>query len=264
MRPSEIFKTALKARVYYPELKKPIGSVNAVILFLQILYWQDKTDNDLGVYKTSEEFEDETGLTAKEQSTARKKLREIGLVIETPKRLEHKIYYKVDFDVWDKVLEECAIGISANNEEGFPETPNGNSGNLPKGDSGSNQTANGNKEHLITAYDYKQCNKEKYKKEKKKITTPEFMLGYDLPEQLIQDWLVVRAGKKANSLTQTAFNGVIREANKANLSLEQAITISIERNWIGFKAEWLKANNAHQPTNDMDYVDRQLKEAGLL
>lgn len=95
--------------------------------------------------------------------------------------------------------------------------------------------------------------KEKYKKEKNKITIPEFMLGYDLPEQLIQDWLVVRAGKKAGTLTQTALDGVIREANKANLSLEQAITVSVERNWIGFKAEWLQANTGQSSNSTSSY-----------
>lgn len=85
--------------------------------------------------------------------------------------------------------------------------------------------------------------KEKYKKEKNKGVSVQMLVDdYRLPEQLAEDWMIVRAGKKARDLTKTAMNSVIKEAEKANLSLERAITIAIERNWIGFKAEWLQVN----------------------
>ena len=51
---------------------KPLGSVNAALMFSQIIYWSNRTTNADGwFYKTAEEFEDETGLTRKEQANAR-------------------------------------------------------------------------------------------------------------------------------------------------------------------------------------------------
>ncbi|WP_187153328.1 hypothetical protein [Candidatus Arsenophonus triatominarum] len=55
---------------YYPNLAKPLGGLTAAILFSQIFYWQDKANSELGVYKTRDDLEEETGLTHDEQRTA--------------------------------------------------------------------------------------------------------------------------------------------------------------------------------------------------
>ncbi|MBG2785153.1 replication protein [Proteus mirabilis] len=91
---------------YFPGLVKRLGSVNAVIFFSQIFYWQDKADSKLGVYKTSEEIESETGLSYREQLTARKHLVSRGILVETNKRLEHKIYYLIDCEKLDYVMSQ--------------------------------------------------------------------------------------------------------------------------------------------------------------
>src|SRR5699024_9274374 len=84
---------------YHPALAKHVGGVNAAIFLCQLIYWDGKADDDeLGVYKTSEEWELETGLSYREQAGARKKLRDLGLLIETNQRLKHRIYYKLDND----------------------------------------------------------------------------------------------------------------------------------------------------------------------
>jgi len=48
-----------------------------------------------------------------------------------------------------------------------------------------------------------------------------------------------RKGKGA-PITTTAIRGFEREAAKAGITLEAAITETIERNWQGFKADWIK------------------------
>jgi hypothetical protein len=55
-----------------------------------------------------------------------------------------------------------------------------------------------------------------------------------VPESLLADWMVVRKTK----LTQTALDGLVREAEKAGLSLSDAITFCCEANWVGFNAGW--------------------------
>lgn len=104
MKPSEMLKNTGRVIAYRPNLARLFGGVIAEVFFEQIFYWQDKSDSELGVYKTQEELEIETGLSRKEQETARKLLREKGVLIETYKRLEHRLYYKIDCDKLDELL----------------------------------------------------------------------------------------------------------------------------------------------------------------
>lgn len=104
MKPSEMLKNTGRVIAYRPNLARLFGGVIAEIFFEQIFYWQDKSDSELGVYKTQEELEIETGLSRKEQETARKLLREKGVLIETHKRLEHRMYYKIDCEKLDELL----------------------------------------------------------------------------------------------------------------------------------------------------------------
>jgi uncharacterized protein YdaU (DUF1376 family) len=58
-------------------------------------------------------------------------------------------------------------------------------------------------------------------------------------ESIFKDYLEVRKAKKAK-WTETALKGLQREAGKANISLEKAMQICCERNWVGIQASWLK------------------------
>ncbi|HGM9752143.1 TPA: replication protein [Proteus mirabilis] len=106
MRASDLLLDFGRPVAYFPGIVKRLGSVNAVIFFSQIFYWQDKADSKLGVYKTSEEIESETGLSYREQLTARKHLVSRGILVETNKRLEHKIYYLIDCEKLDYVMSQ--------------------------------------------------------------------------------------------------------------------------------------------------------------
>ena len=101
-----------QAVAYYPNLTKKLGNVNASILLSQFIYWHDKTEHPLGVYKTQSEIQAETGLSRKEQETGRKVLRELGLITETYKRTEHKLYFLFHPDVFDEWFENEAMSES--------------------------------------------------------------------------------------------------------------------------------------------------------
>ena len=62
-----------------------------------------------------------------------------------------------------------------------------------------------------------------------------------------QDWLKLRRAKKA-AVTQTAIDGIQREADKAGVSLQTVLETCCERGWTGFKAEWMQSH-AHQDKN---------------
>ena len=108
MKATEYLLTMGKPIAYYPKLAKPLGGVSSAILFSQLFYWQDKATSELGVYKTRDELEDETGLSHNEQRTAIKKLSDRGVLIVTEKRLVHKTYYKIDNETVNKVLSDFA------------------------------------------------------------------------------------------------------------------------------------------------------------
>jgi len=67
----------------------------------------------------------------------------------------------------------------------------------------------------------------------KNITPPE---GVNMG--LWEDYLKVRKAAK-KPLTETALKGLIREAEKAKISLSDALQTCCERSWVGFKAEWV-------------------------
>lgn len=65
--------------------------------------------------------------------------------------------------------------------------------------------------------------------------------------QVAKDWIATRKAK----LTQTAIDGLVREAKKANVTVGAAIAICCERGWRGFKADWVAGDRrAASPAPD--------------
>lgn len=90
---------------YYPRLARFLGSVNAAIFFSQLHYWIERTDDPAGVHKTADEWEEETGLSYREQVTARKILSSRGFMVEESRRLVHRTYYRLDMETVDTEFE---------------------------------------------------------------------------------------------------------------------------------------------------------------
>jgi hypothetical protein len=63
---------------------------------------------------------------------------------------------------------------------------------------------------------------------------------------LLADFLSVRKAKRAGPLTATAIAGLQREADKAGITLEAAVTACCEFGWQGFNAGWY-ADRAPKP-----------------
>ena len=78
----------------------------------------------------------------------------------------------------------------------------------------------------------KEKNREGHKKH-----TPDGDLFSGIDPQIVSDFKTLRLKKKA-AITKTAIDGIRREAEKAGLSLGDALAMCCERGWTGFKAEW--------------------------
>lgn len=74
-------------------------------------------------------------------------------------------------------------------------------------------------------------------------------------EKHAKDWLEVRRGKKAK-MTDTVVDGIQREARRANVSFGEAIRISAESGWQGFKADWLNKPAANGGSQFMTKQER--------
>jgi hypothetical protein len=110
-----------RAVAYYPNLKNITGSTTATILLCQFLYWSPKSQGRDGwIWKTSEEIEEETGLTYNEQVTARKILVEKGFIIEQYKRLDHYMRFRVNEE---KINEAWEAYTGVQSDESTPEEP---------------------------------------------------------------------------------------------------------------------------------------------
>ena len=74
------------------------------------------------------------------------------------------------------------------------------------------------------------------KKEKKatSVACPD-----SVSQQVWNDWMTVRKEKKAKTLTETGWNGFVKQVEKAGWSLEQAISHCCLKQWVGFEAAWV-------------------------
>lgn len=64
-------------------------------------------------------------------------------------------------------------------------------------------------------------------------------------EQVWNDFTALRTKRRA-PITETALKGIQREAEKAGITLEAALSTCCERGWQGFKAEWYRREKLEQ------------------
>lgn len=105
------------------------------------------------------------------------------------------------------------------------------------GTAGSTAPGTAPEHQTVHSEEVKECNNEKKVKKKTSARAAPCPRPDEIPEKLWLDFLAVRKAKRL-PLTETAMNGIIREAGIAGFTLEQALTICGERGWAGFKASW--------------------------
>ena len=80
------------------------------------------------------------------------------------------------------------------------------------------------------------------------INTPD-----GVSDSVFKDYLEVRKAKKAK-WTETALKGLQREADIAKKSLQEVLTICIERSWVGFKADWIGKESVSKQADDKAWM----------
>ncbi len=92
-------------------------------------------------------------------------------------------------------------------------------------------------ERLQTAIPETETERETETKKDKKATS--VACPDSVSQQVWNDWMTVRKEKKAKTLTETGWNGFVKQVEKAGWSLEQAISHCCLKQWIGFEAAWV-------------------------
>jgi len=85
----------------------------------------------------------------------------------------------------------------------------------------------------------------------KTLAPKELLASLGIDPKIAADWITLRRQKKA-AITETALKGIQREADKAGMSLENALATSCERGWTGFKAEWVNKKLGKNPNEGRD------------
>lgn len=89
------------------------------------------------------------------------------------------------------------------------------------------------------------------------------LVAEGVQEQHARDWMRVRKDKGAKTLTPTAWQTVKAEAEKAGMSVGQAVKTAAANSWQGFKASWLKPDHIPQRTNG-GHSDSTIEAARML
>lgn len=164
------------------------------------------------------QFMEVTGLSNRSVITACESLVEMGLLERSGGERKLNTYSVKAFDF----SETGEKSSSVKSGENFSETGEKSSSDLVK----KVHTQNNNKNTI------QNNNKKNTKK-----SESDLLAEFGIVGQLAEDFIAHRKSKRA-AITKTVLVGYQREAHKAGIPLTEAITISIERNWQGFRASW--------------------------
>ena len=244
------------------------GSVTAALMLSQAFYWSKRTSLPDGwFYKSQAEWHEETGLTRREQETARKVLRNLGIFSEKLIGIPATLHYKINQDVLSDLLKNLpekeqktqsnidAIKYGANVQTGMAQTS--------ILDDTKRTNWNGANEHTITENtnrDYTETTtdiKTRAKAQSQPKNNPlDLLLKAGVSEELAIEFIQLRKNKRA-LITPTVINGIAKEADKAGITISEAITHCIVKNWQSFNASWyVNTNQKPQPQLSFKEQDR--------
>ena len=167
---------------------------------------------------SASQFMEVTGLSKKSVITACESLVQMGLLERSGGERKLNIYSVKAFDFSESGEKSTPIKSGVNfSESGEKSTPDLVKKLHPQNNN-KNTIQNNNKKNT-------------------KKSVLDLLADFGITGQLADDFMIHRKACKA-PITETALKGFQREADKAGIPLAEAITISIERNWRGFKSEW--------------------------
>jgi hypothetical protein len=103
---TDFFSDIGRPVAYYPKLTNITGGVKETLFLCQLLYWEGKQQNHDGwIYKTQEDVLEETGLSRREQETARRNLKAKKFISEKCMGIPRKLFYRVNLEAIDEAWD---------------------------------------------------------------------------------------------------------------------------------------------------------------
>ncbi|UUG68544.1 DNA replication initiator protein O [Acinetobacter phage TCUAN1] len=222
--------------------------INGALMLSQLVYWTSRTKDSEGwIFKTHHEWTQETGLTRREQDTARATLKSLKFISEKKMGVPRRVYYRVERENLYQALIEYSESIDINSmhnsailnaQNSHTECTNApdcmhESATLNAQIRPSN-TENTYREYTENTTDII-CAESAPKTQKFKAK--DFLLKNGVSEQTATEYLALRNRKK-KPVTQRALQLVFKQAQEAKLSNERVFQIIVVRGWESFKAAW--------------------------
>ena len=180
------------------------------------------------------QFMNVTGLSNRSVITACESLVEMGLLERSGGERKLNTYSVKAFDI-SQTGEK-----SSSDETGENFSQTGEKSSSDETGENFSQTGEKSSSDLVKKVHTQNNNKntiQNINKKNTKKSESDLLDEFGITGQLADDFIIHRKACKA-PITETALKGFQREADKAGIPLAEAITISIERNWRGFKSEW--------------------------
>ncbi|MCF4161134.1 DNA-binding protein [Acinetobacter baumannii] len=244
--------------------------INGALMLSQLVYWTSRTKDSEGwIFKTHHEWTQETGLTRREQDTARATLKSLKFISEKKMGVPCRVYYRVERENLYQALIEYSesIDINSMHNSAILNAQNSHTECTEQPDCMHNSAIlNAQNSHTectnppdcmhnsaILNAQIRPSNTENTYREYTENTTDiicadsapktqkfkakDFLLKNGVSEQTATEYLDLR-NKKKKPVTQRALQLVFKQAQEAKLSNERVFQIIVVRGWESFKAAW--------------------------
>lgn len=222
--------------------------INGALMLSQLVYWTSRTKDSEGwIFKTHHEWTQETGLTRREQDTARATLKSLKFISEKKMGVPRRVYYRVERENLYQALIEYSESIDINSmhnsailnaQNSHTECTNApdcmHESAILNAQIRPSNTENTYREYTENTTDII-CAESAPKTQKFKAK--DFLLKNGVSEQTATEYLDLR-NKKKKPVTQRALQLVFKQAQEAKLSNERVFQIIVVRGWESFKAAW--------------------------
>ena len=266
--------------VVYQGLIDFLDDFELAVMLSHLLYWANKTDNTLGVYRSNAEWYELYRFKDAKVKSLSDQLQKRGLIKKTYKRLDHRMYYLLDVAEFDRQYEIFAnqqnntspiakIEIGEQQKQGLADGQNQDSLYTKITTKNTNKDYCKESEYDTHAHENQnsqnssQTKSSSQKTSAKKINTvTDQLIHLGVSEQAANDFVDFRKQIK-KPLTITAIKALQNESTKAGLSLEQAIEYTLNKGWQSFTAAWYQNQQQawSQPTKPTTKPNRMAEFA---
>lgn len=238
-----------------PFVELGLGITGALFLS-QSLYWSRRTNASGYFYKTQDEWESETGMSRREQETARKKLKSLGILEEKKQGVPCRVFYRINDEKLLQLLSQketekqqnpvCTdtpIQFGGKRRTSLADNANVVCTNAPSSDGGSVQTKTEITQRLPETTN-------------KKILSKSRLDNSELPEQLNTvawaQWLDYRAKVKKPFKTprgeRRAMNELVKLSQGDQTLQQRIVDQSVDHEWVGlFELKTNRTSNGSTP-----------------